>query len=396
MIMSKLEDLILDKCPKGVVFKRLNDLGSFYGGLSGKTKEDFSNGNSKYITYMNVFSNISVNTKVQDKVKIDHKERQNLVKYGDVLFTGSSENPSECGISSVVTDSVSEELYLNSFCFGFRFFQSNLFNPEFLKYLFRSDSLRKQINKTASGVTRFNVSKKKMGSVLIPIPPLEVQQEIVRILDNFTELTAELTARRKQYFHYRKFLLKKMDNFQKHYLGEVATLKTGSKPKGILDLPNLYEYINAGTTNSGFTDISNCVGDTVTTPSRGQGGIGFVGYQNKPFWLGPLCYRIRSRDINVVTNRYLFHYLSCFNEKILTLKKEGGTPSVNMFDLVNIEIDIPPLDEQAQIVSILDRFDTLVNDIKQGLPAEIAARQKQYEYYRDKLLTFNEVGDESI
>ena len=89
-------------------------------------------------------------------------------------------------------------------------------------------------------------------------------------------------------------------------------------------------------------------------------------------------------------NRYLYYYLSCFNEKILAFKKEGGTPAVNASDLVGITIELPSIDEQKRIIAILDRFDSICNDLSAGLPAEIEARQKQYEYYRDKLLTFEE------
>lgn len=157
----------------------------------------------------------------------------------------------------------------------------------------------------------------------------------------------------------------------------------------------LFEYINAGTTNSGYTTESNCDGDTITTPSRGQGGIGYVGYQAKPFWLGPLCYKIRSKDPNVLT-KYIFYTLVANNNKILSLKKEGGTPALNLSDLQMIVIPIPPMEEQQRIVAILDKFETLVNDISEGLPAEIAARRQQYEYYRDKLLTFKRKEDAKI
>lgn len=126
----------------------------------------------------------------------------------------------------------------------------------------------------------------------------------------------------------------------------------------------------------------------MTTPSRGQGGIGFVGYQNKPFWLGPLCYKIRSKVSNKVITKYLFYYLQRNNTELLKIKKEGGVPAINREDLIKIKIHIPSLKEQERIVAILDRFDTLCNDLTSGLPAEIEARRKQYEYYRDKLLTF--------
>ena len=152
-------------------------------------------------------------------MKIAEGEKQRTLEYGDIVFTGSSETPDECGFSSVVTTKTDEKLYLNSFCFFFRLNNPELLLPDFAKHLFRSDNLRYQIGKTASGVTRFNVSKERMKSVKIPVPPLEVQNEIVQILDNFAELTAELTAelsnRKKQYEYYRDLLLNFDENNQR-------------------------------------------------------------------------------------------------------------------------------------------------------------------------------------
>ena len=209
--MNKIQQLIQQYCPNGVEFTEIGKIGDFYGGLTGKSKNDFQDGNAKFVTYMNVFSNIAVKTDIDIFVKIGEKENQNRVEYGDVLFTGSSETPDECGMSSVLTEKITEPLYLNSFCFGFRLHDKELFLPDFLKYLFRDDSIRKQIGQTASGVTRFNISKKRFAKVIIPIPPIAVQQEIAYILDSFTqleaELEAELEARRAQYEHYRAKLL---------------------------------------------------------------------------------------------------------------------------------------------------------------------------------------------
>ena len=240
-----------------------------------------------------------------------------------------------------------------------------------------------------------NISLKTIKRLVIPVPPLPVQEEIVRILDKFTELTAELTteltteltARRKQYEYYRDKLLRFDSNISFKRLGDFSVIKTGKKPKIIETEKTKYEYINAGTSNSGYANEYNCEGDVVTTPSRGQGGIGFVGYQSNAFWLGPLCYKICSTD-NKVLNKYLYYFLSSNNYLILANKKEGGTPAINSTDLSSICIPIPSFEEQQRIVDILDRFDKLCNDISEGLPAEIEARQKQYEYYRDKLLTF--------
>lgn len=187
----------------------------FYGGLSGKSKSDFTDGNAKFVTYMNVYSNIAIDTNINDMVKIAEGEKQNKIEYGDVVFTGSSETPEDCGMSSVMTTQPSENLYLNSFCFGFRIYDKTLLLPDFMKFLFRSEEIRKQIIKTASGVTRFNVSKKRFGEVVIPIPPMKEQQRIVAILDKFETLVndiseglpVEIAARRQQYEYYRDKLL---------------------------------------------------------------------------------------------------------------------------------------------------------------------------------------------
>lgn len=235
--MSKLEELIKEYCPNGVEYKKLGELGQFYGGLSGKSKNDFTDGNEKFITYKNVYSNPALDLDIEDRVKINKGEKQNSLQYGDIIFTGSSETPDECGFSSVITKETNEKLYLNSFCFFFRMDDPSLLLPDFAKHLFRADSIRYQIGKTASGVTRYNVSKEKMKQVQIPVPALPVQREIVRVLDSFTlysaELTAELTARRKQYEFYRdKLLMPKSSTYQTEWkeLKDVCRLVTGATP----------------------------------------------------------------------------------------------------------------------------------------------------------------------
>ncbi|MGI2098577.1 restriction endonuclease subunit S [Shewanella glacialipiscicola] len=244
------------------------------------------------------------------------------------------------------------------------------------------------------------ISYAELNKVLIPIPcpdnpekSLAIQAEIVRILDAFTAMTAELTAelnmRKKQYNYYRDQLLSfEEGDVEWKALGKIAEINTGQKPSEILDTEAEFDYINAGTTRSGYCALSNCEGDTVTTPSRGQGGIGFVGYQNKSFWLGPLCYKIRSIDNKALINKYLFYILQSKNQLLLGLKKEGGVPAVNKSDLAKLEVPVPSITEQERIVEILDKFDMLTTSIKEGLPREIELRRKQYEYYRDLLLSF--------
>lgn len=261
-------------------------------------------------------------------------------------------------------------------------------------------NMQQQLHELKSGGGVPHVYPRDVAPIEIPIPcpdnpekSLKIQAEIVRILDTFTELTNELTneltARKKQYNHYRDKLLSFEDkDVEWKTLGSLVDINTGSKPPEILESATSFDYINAGTSRSGYSAASNCSGDTVTTPSRGQGGIGYVGYQNKPFWLGPLCYKLRSTDLTVLINKYLFYFLQSRSEMLLGLKKEGGVPAVNKSDLVQLEIPVPSVEEQKRIVAILDKFDALTNSITEGLPREIELRQKQYAYYRELLLSF--------
>ncbi|GAA8863482.1 restriction endonuclease subunit S [Helicobacter pylori] len=212
---KRLKSLLQTLAPKGVEFRKLGDIGEFYSGLVGKSKKSFSQGNKFYVPYVNVFNDPQLDLNALESVQIGDKEKQNTIQLGDVLFTGSSENLEDCAMSCVVTQKIEKDIYLNSFCFGFRFFDENLFNPSFLKHFLRDYNFRKNISKVANGVTRFNVSKQLLSQITIPIPPLEIQQEIVKILDQFLALTtdllagipAEIEARKKQYEYYREKLL---------------------------------------------------------------------------------------------------------------------------------------------------------------------------------------------
>ena len=164
--MSRLSELMEELCPDGVEYVPLGGLGKFYSGLTGKNKYDFKDGNAEFITYMNVYSNPALSPDMTSKVRVAEGERQNSVEYGDVLFTGSSETLKECGMSSVMTQHTSKTLYLNSFCFGYRLNNPDIFLPDFLKHLFRSHQLRQKIIRTAQGVTRFNVSRRKMEMIV--------------------------------------------------------------------------------------------------------------------------------------------------------------------------------------------------------------------------------------
>ena len=153
--------------------RKLGNCGTTYGGLTGKTKEDFGHGNAKFIPYTNVFDNPLTDTKRLEAVEIDSS--QNQVAYGDVFFTVSSETPNEVGMSSVWL-SDQEDVYLNSFCFGYR--QDSIFDPHYLAYMLRSSSVRSDLTLLAQGISRFNISKNKVMELSVPVPSAVEQRQI--------------------------------------------------------------------------------------------------------------------------------------------------------------------------------------------------------------------------
>ncbi len=391
--MSKLEQLIQKLCPDGVKYKKLGELGSFYGGLSGKSKTDFSDGNAKFITYMNVYSNPELKIDIIDRVRISEGEKQNSVHLGDVLFTGSSETPDECGMSSVLTQEINELLYLNSFCFGFRFIDVSLVLPDFSKHLFRSENLRRQIGKTASGVTRFNVSKSKMEQVVVPLPPLPVQQEIVRILDTFTELTAELTARKKQYEYYRDKLLLHDDEVSSAKLTEICEISRGRviSKEYLRDNSGEYPVYSSQTLNNGifgFIDSYDYEDESITWTTDGANAGSVFYHVNEKFSITNVCGLLRIKNKSEINAKFVYYYLQKYAKGYVS--SGMGNPKLMSNVMGQVTLPLPPIHKQNRIVSILDRFDALCNDLTSGLPAEIEARKKQYEHYRDKLLTFKE------
>jgi restriction endonuclease S subunit len=159
---------------KEFVFGKLGDT---FGGLTNKTKIDFGEG-QPFITYMNVFSNTKIDLNQVDYVNMTSNEKQNEIKYGDIILTGSSETPHELGMSSVVLDNLSG-YYLNSFCFGFRLHDFKTLIPEYARYLMRGEAVRKFMFLRAQGSTRFNLSKTTVKEKLkISLPDIKEQKEI--------------------------------------------------------------------------------------------------------------------------------------------------------------------------------------------------------------------------
>ena len=163
--------------------RKLGDMGSTFNGLSGKTKDDFGHGEAKFITYMNVFSNPIADLTMTESIEIDKKQKS--VKAGDVFFTTSSETPDEVGMSSVMPEDA-DNIYLNSFCFGYR--PTEKFDLNYLAYVLRADSFRKEMTFLAQGISRYNISKNKVMEVCIPVPTIEEQTKVGRYFRNLDHL----------------------------------------------------------------------------------------------------------------------------------------------------------------------------------------------------------------
>lgn len=168
----------------------LGNLGNTFNGLTGKTKDDFGFG-KKYIPYINIFKNSRIDLEALDLVDVKEGESQSLTQFGDIFFTTSSETPDEVGMSSVLLDQV-DEVYLNSFCFGFRLFDFKSLLPEFARHLLRSENIRSEIAVLGQGATRYNLSKKQLMKLELVLPNINEQKKIATILSTADQEIAAL------------------------------------------------------------------------------------------------------------------------------------------------------------------------------------------------------------
>lgn len=389
-----------------VEWKKLGDLGTYFGGLTGKTKEDFVDGNAKFITYMNVFSNPSLNTTSTGTVRIGVNEKQNKLQKGDILFTGSSETPEEAGMSCVVTKDLEGDYYMNSFCFGIRVDYPEKYNLHYLKYILRSNAVRKEAAKSASGVTRFNISKSRFGKILIPIPSLSEQERIVGILDTFTasidNIKAQIEQRRKQYEHYRDKLLdiEGKEGVEMKTLGEICDILTGYPFDSTQFCDNGIQLMRGANIKRGYFDLSQELNKYWKSPeglekyllephdiiismdgSLVGRSFSYLTSEHTQFLLVQRVARIRTKR----NFKFIYYNITrSFPDYVDKKKTAGAIPHISMRDIASFTIPQPSPIEQQRIVSILDTFEASINNLE----AQLEQRQKQYEYYREKLLTF--------
>ena len=378
--MSKIQQLIDQYCPHGVEYKKLGEVCVIQRGSS-ITKNEITEGNIPVI---------AGGRKPAYFHNVPNRTGQTIVIAGSGAYAGFVswwEQP--IFVSDAFSVKPKNVNYLNSkFCYYFLI------------------SKQEQIHKMKSGGGVPHVYPSDIDNFLIPLPPLPVQEEIVRILDTFTELEAELEAeqeaRKKQYEYYRNKLLTPVEIHGKWYLNdkEVEWKKLGEVCVSIIaggDLPKNYIksqkypteeypypiYSNGVGVNAlyGFSDSYIIDLEAVTISARGT--IGYHTIRQPKFTpIVRLITLIPKKQI--ITTKFLNYILD-----ITEIGHSGGSiPQLTVPDVKKIPIPIPPLSEQERIVEILDKFDALVNDLTAGLPAEIAARRKQYEYYRNRLLTF--------
>ena len=188
--------------------KILDEEGFFYGGLTGKNKDDFEKGSSKFITYMNVYKNTFANQDMMGTVNVGITEKQNKVLYGDILFAQSSETVEEVGLSSVYL--YDDEPYLNSFCMGFRFNDLSNVCPKYMGYCMRSENIRKNIMLMGQGISRINLGAKRLKTVSYKIPCLAEQQKIADCLSSLDEVIEKQRATLAAWEEMKKGLLQQM------------------------------------------------------------------------------------------------------------------------------------------------------------------------------------------
>lgn len=293
-------------------------------------------------------------------------------------------------------------------------------NPDFLYYVLSSDRFFAYNMQHAKGAKMPRGNKAAILNYRIPVPPREVQREIVRMLDQFTqleaELEAELEARRTQYEHYRDMQLAFDDSVPRVHIGElIDDLRTGLNPRQNFKLnqpgaKNLYITVRdlAGfeirpsekidrVDDAGLSRIQARsrlkVGDVLFSGTGTIGRTALVSEQPRDWNIKEGVYALTPK-IERILPRFLIHLLHSQGVRARILGSADGSTvaSISMASLRRIPVPLPNLDEQSRIVALLDAFEDVTNSLSIGLPAELAARRKQYEYYRDKLLTFEEAA----
>lgn len=387
--MSKLDDLIAELCPDGVEFVRVGDVTEI---LRGKrlTKSQLSNG---------------------EKYPVFHGGLEPLGYYGESNRKANTVMVINVGASAGTVGYSTVDFWSSDGCFCIEHSISIIDRYAYYALLCCEKPLRSKVR--FAGIP--TLDNKVVEDIKLPIPPLPVQREIVRILDNFTELTAELTAeleaRKKQYEYYRSnlFDFENRDDIQYGLLKDIVLDSfwiMPATPKFIKEKEIPYvtsKDIKNGSIN--FTNVKYITYIDYLSISKNRpilkndiliSMIGTLGEMARVKgsdlnFYGQNMYLIRIDERLINIDYFMYFFDSATIRKYFhSIKNNSSQGYLKASHVELVRVPIPPLAEQERIVTILDRFDELTNGISQGLPAEIVARHKQYEYYRDKLLTFKE------
>ena len=362
----------------------------------------------RLLNFTDVFNNqyLSNSTPTMIVTASDKKIIDCNILKGDLFITPTSEILDEIGQSAVALENIDNAVY-SYHIMRIRIHDTNFLLPEFLNYLFRTSQIKQQIRKNAQGITRFGLTLPRWKSLVIPIPPLSVQTEIVKILDALTaltsELTSELTLRRKQYEYYREKLLS-FDSLEQLNMGgakkKLIDVAIYAKVRILADKLDKENYVGVenllqnklGKTSSNYVPTDGAFIEYLPNDIL----IGNIRPYLRKIWLSDRkggtngdVLVIRLTDENILP-RYLYHILANehFFEYNIKYSKGAKMPRGDKSAILQYEFDVPPLEQQQRIVSILDKFETLTNSITDGLPLAIEQSQKRYEYYRELLLNF--------
>ena len=392
--MSRLDELIQELCPDSVEYKTLGEIAvDIYRG-AGITRDQVTAEGTPCVRYGEIYTTYGV---WFDKC-VSHTDESKLLskkyfEHGDILFAITGESVDDIAKCCVY---IGHEKCLAG---GDIVVLKHNQNPKYLSYALATTDARQQKSKGKVKSKVVHSSVPAIREIKVPVPPIEVQCEIVRILDNFTnltaELTAELTARKKQYDFYRDRLLErkttKVNFCTVENICEISRGKVISKDF-IKENYGEYPVYSSQTENNGvlgWISTFDYDGEYLTWTTDGA-NAGTVFYRKGRFNITNVCGLLKPKnsEINI---RYLYFALKLVAKKYVV--QGMGNPKLMSNVMGKIKIPVPPLDVQNRIADVLDNFEKICSDLNIGLPAEIEARQKQYEYYRDKLLTFAETGN---
>ncbi|WP_187835682.1 restriction endonuclease subunit S [Helicobacter pylori] len=364
-------DALTTPLPKAWQKVRLGDIGITISGLVGKTKQDFINGNAKYITFLNVLNNVIIDTSILENVKIYPNEKQNSFKKYDLFFNTSSETPKEVGMCAVLLDDI-DQVFLNSFCFGFRIFDKAV-DGLFLSYLINSEMGRKAFENLAQGSTRYNLSKSGFNNVCLFLPSLNEQIAIANILSGLDRYLCSLDALILKKEGVKKALSfellsqrKRLKGFnqawQKVRLGDICEIVKGQQINKIsLNNTDKYPVINGGIDFLGYTNKFNVSKNTIAISEGGT--CGYVRFMTSNFWSGGHNYSLQKIS-NKVNSLCLYHILKSYEKDIMKLGVGSGLKNIQLKALKDFEIPLPPLNEQIAIANILSDLDSEIISLK--------------------------------